>query len=251
MSAQRHATVAGVGSVLPERIVPNAEFEQLVDTSDEWIRERTGIAERRFAADGEVTSDLAAGAARIALGSAGIAPEQLDLIVCATLSPDTPIPATGVWVQRKLGVSAPAFDVNAACAGFSYAMSTGTAFVESGQAETVLVIGAEVLSRVLDFRDRTTCILFGDGAGAVVLRRSEVAGVIGSVLDAARLASVLSPPGGQPAASAATVEARTTHPDPKERCSSAQSSRWPTCRQLLGVGLTPDDVDPHPPGAAS
>jgi 3-oxoacyl-[acyl-carrier-protein] synthase-3 len=255
MSAQRHATVAGVGSVLPERVVPNAEFERLVETSDEWIRERTGIGERRFAADDEVTSDLAAGAARIALHTAGIAPEHLDLIVCATLSPDTPIPATGVWVQRKLGVSAPAFDVNAACAGFSYAMSTGTAFIESGQAETILVIGAEVLSRVLDFTDRTTCVLFGDGAGAVVLRRSEAAGVIGSVLGADGTATdaLFIPAGGTARpASEETVAARDHSirmPKGREVFKRAVVEMAAACRQLLEKsGLTPDDVNlliPH------
>jgi 3-oxoacyl-[acyl-carrier-protein] synthase-3 len=255
MSAQRHAAVAGVGSVLPERVVPNAEFERLVDTSDEWIRERTGIAERHFAADDEVTSDLAAEAARVALRTAGIAPEQLDLIVCATLSPDTPIPATAVWIQRKLGVAAPAFDVNAACAGFSYAMSTGTAFIESGQAETVLVTGAEVLSRVLDFRDRTTCILFGDGAGAVVLRRSEIAGVLGSVLGADGTATdaLFIPAGGTARpASMETVEARDHSirmPKGREVFKRAVVEMAAACRQLLDKsGLTADDVDlliPH------
>jgi len=141
VTAGRHATIAGVGSHLPERVVPNAWFERLVETSDEWIRERTGIAERRFAAEDEATSDLAVAAVRRALEDAGVAPEQVDLIVCATLTPDTPIPATAVWVQRKLGLSCPAFDVNAACAGFSYALSTGAAFIGSGAAETVLVIG--------------------------------------------------------------------------------------------------------------
>jgi 3-oxoacyl-[acyl-carrier-protein] synthase-3 len=255
MSAQRHAAVAGVGSVLPERVVPNAEFERLVDTSDEWIRERTGIAERHFAADDEVTSDLAAEAARVALRTAGIAPEQLDLIVCATLSPDTPIPATAVWIQRKLGVAAPAFDVNAACAGFSYAMSTGTAFIESGQAETVLVIGAEVLSRVLDFGDRTTCILFGDGAGAVVLRRSEAPGVLGSVLGSdGRAAEILIIPAGgtRRPASHETVEARDHSirmPKGREVFKRAVVEMSNACRELLEKsGYTPDDVNvliPH------
>ena len=115
----RHATIVGVGSVLPERVVPNSYFETLVDTSDEWIRERTGIHERHFAAEDEATSDLAAAASKIALEDAGIAPEQLDLILCATLTPDTPIPSAGVWVQRKLNIATPAFDVNAACAGFT------------------------------------------------------------------------------------------------------------------------------------
>jgi 3-oxoacyl-[acyl-carrier-protein] synthase-3 len=196
--------------VLPERVVPNAYFETLVDTSDEWIRERTGIHERHFAAEDEATSDLAAAASKIALEGAGIAPEQLDLIVCATLTPDTPIPSAGVWVQRKLNIATPAFDVNAACAGFSYALSAGVAFIESGQAETVLVIGAEVLSRVMNFADRGTSILFGDGAGAVVLRPSESPGVIGSVLGAdGRSAEILFIPAGGSArpASHETVDA--------------------------------------------
>src|SRR6185503_2191741 len=127
VSAQSHATVAGLGSVLPDRVVPNEWFEAFIQTNDEWIRERTGIRERRFAADEQTTSDLAAVAATRALEAASIAPEQVDLLVCATLTGDTPIPSTAVWVQRKLGIAAPAFDVNAACAGFSYAMSTATA----------------------------------------------------------------------------------------------------------------------------
>ncbi len=122
MSSQRHATVVGLGSVLPERIVSNEWFESFIDTSDEWIRERTGIRERHYALDGQTTSDLATDATRRALEAAAIAPEQIDLLVCATLTGDTPIPSTAVWVQRKLGITAPAFDVNAACAGFSYAL---------------------------------------------------------------------------------------------------------------------------------
>jgi 3-oxoacyl-[acyl-carrier-protein] synthase III len=251
----RHAAIAGVGSVLPERVVQNAYFETLVETSDEWIRERTGIHERHFAADGEATSDLAAGAARIALESAGLSTEQLDLIVCATLTPDTPIPSAGVWVQRKLGVTTPAFDVNAACAGFSYALSAGAAFIESGQADTVLVIGAEVLSRVMNFDDRGTSILFGDGAGAVVLRPSESPGVIGSVLGAdGRAAEILIIPAGGSAkpASHETVDA-SEHaiqmPNGREVFKRAVVEMANVCRQLLEKsGYTADDVDvliPH------
>src|ERR671930_616411 len=205
-----HTTIAGVGSMLPDRVVPNEWFASFLNTSDEWIVDRTGISERRFAPEDVATSDLATEASRRALDSAGLAPEQVDLIVCATLTPDTPIPSTAVWVQRSLGVSCPAFDVNAACAGFSYGLSTGTAFVESGTAETVLVIGAEILSRVLNFRDRSTAVLFGDGAGAVVLRRSERPGVLGGVLGAdGRAAEVLVIPGGgtRRPASAETLEA--------------------------------------------
>jgi 3-oxoacyl-[acyl-carrier-protein] synthase-3 len=251
----RHATIVGVGSVLPERVVPNAFFETLVETSDEWIRERTGIYERHFAAEGETTSDLAATASRIALEAAGLAPEQLDLIVCATLTPDTPIPSAGVWVQRKLGVTTPAFDVNAACAGFSYALSTGAAFIESGQAETVLVIGAEVLSRVMNFADRGTSILFGDGAGAVVLRPSESPGVIGSVLGAdGRSAEILLIPAGGSArpASHETVDAREhaiQMPNGREVFKRAVVEMANACRQLLEKsGFSAEDVDvliPH------
>jgi 3-oxoacyl-[acyl-carrier-protein] synthase-3 len=255
MSAQRHAAVVGLGSVLPERIVTNREFEKLVDTSDEWIRERTGIGERHVAAEGEVTSDLAVAAARSAMASAGITAEQLDLIVCATLTPDTPIPAAAVWVQRKLEIGAPAFDVNAACAGFSYALSVGTAFIASGQAETILVIGAEILSRVMDYQDRTTCVLFGDGAGAVVLRPSESPGVLGSVLGAdGRAAEILIIPAGGSArpASHETVEARDHSirmPKGREVFKRAVVEMANACRELLEKsGYTPDDVDlliPH------
>ena len=255
MSAQRHAAVVGLGSVLPERVVPNEEFTKLVDTSDAWIRERTGIAERHVAAEGQVTSDLAVEATRAALDSAAISAEQLDLIVCATLTPDTPIPATAVWVQRKLGIGAPAFDVNAACAGFSYALSSATAFIESGQAETILVIGAEVLSRVMDYRDRTTCVLFGDGAGALVLRPSESPGVIGSVLGAdGTAAEILIIPAGGSArpASHETVEARDHSirmPKGREVFKRAVVEMAGACRELLEKsGHTPDDVNlliPH------
>lgn len=241
--------------MLPERVVPNAYFETLVETSDEWIRERTGIHERHFAADGEATSDLAAAASRTALEGAGLAPEQLDLIVCATLTPDTPIPSAGVWVQRKLSITSPAFDVNAACAGFSYALSAGAAFIESGQADTVLVIGAEVLSRVMNFEDRGTSILFGDGAGAVVLRPSESPGVIGSVLGAdGRAAEILLIPAGGSArpASHETVDANEHAiwmPNGREVFKRAVVEMASACRQLLEKsGYTAEDVDvliPH------
>jgi 3-oxoacyl-[acyl-carrier-protein] synthase-3 len=247
--------VAGVGSVLPEIVIPNTYFESTLDTSDEWIQERTGIRERHFARDDQVTSDLAVDATRSALEAAGISAAQVDLIVCATLSGDTPIPSTAVWVQRKLSISCPAFDVNAACAGFSYAMSTGTAFIESGAAETVVVIGAEVLSRVLDMTDRGTCILFGDGAGSVVLRPSASAGVIGSVLGAdGRAAEILIIPAGGSRfpASHETVEARDHSirmPKGRDVFKRAVVEMSNACRQLLDKsGYTPDDVDvliPH------
>ena len=251
----RHATIVGVGSALPDRLVPNAYFESLVDTSDEWIRERTGIEARHFADDGVVTSDLALEAAERALESAGIERDQVDLIVCGTLSPDTPIPATAVWLQRKLGIGCPAFDVNAACAGFSYAMSTAVAFVESGAADTVLVIGAEVLSRVLDFTDRTTCVLFGDGAGAVVLKPSDRPGIEGSVLGADGTAAeiLIIPAGGTAMPASAETVATHAHairmPGGREVFKRAVVEMAAACRQLLEKsGYTADDVNlliPH------
>lgn len=255
MTGRRHAAVAGVGSALPERVVPNSYFEDFVDTSDEWIRERTGIRERRFAVEGQNTSDLAKDAADRALESAGIAPEQIDLLVVATCTPDTPIPSTGVHLQRKLGISCPAFDLNSACAGFSYALSAGTAFVESGVADTVVVIGAEILSRVMDLYDRSTCVLFGDGAGAVVLRPSDEPGVIGSVLGAdGNTADVLLIPAGGSArpASPETVAARDHSirmPAGREVFKRAVVEMANACRELLEKsGYTADDIDvliPH------
>ncbi len=179
---RRFAAITGVGSALPERVVPNAYFESFVETTDEWIRERTGIRERRFAGPGETTGSLATLAARRALHAAGVTAGALDLIVVATCTPDRPLPATAAYVQRELGVSCPAFDMNAACAGFIYGLATGSAFLTSGGADRILVIGAEVLSRVINMHDRTTCVLFGDGAGAVVLEPSEEPGVMDSAL---------------------------------------------------------------------
>lgn len=169
MSVIRSA-VTGVGGYLPERIVTNDELSRLVETSDEWIRERTGIEERRQAADGELTSDLAVAAARRALEAAGRTPADVDLIIVATTTPDLTFPATAAIVQRKLGAPiCPAFDVQAVCSGFVYALSVVDGFVARGAARCALVIGAETMSRLLDYTDRSTCVLFGDGAGAVVV----------------------------------------------------------------------------------
>lgn len=179
-----HASIIGVGSYLPERRLTNADLEHMVDTSDEWITTRTGIKERRIAAPGEPTSALSAQAALRALESAGVGPEALDLIVLATSTPDYVMPSTACVVQDAIGASCAALDVNAACSGFVYALSVAVTAIESGRARTVLVIGADVLSSIVDFTDRSTCILFGDGAGAVVLRASSVAGFESIVLGA-------------------------------------------------------------------
>jgi 3-oxoacyl-[acyl-carrier-protein] synthase III len=251
----RHVTIAGVGSSLPPRLVPNSWFESFLNTSDDWIRDRTGIEARHFADDGVTTSDLAVEASRNALGSAGIAPEQLDLIVCATVTGDTPFPATAIWVQNKLEVHCPSFDVNAACAGFSYALSSATAYVRAGMADTVLVIGAEIFSRFLDFEDRGTCILFGDGAGATVVTASDRPGIEGQVLGAdGRAAEVLKMPAGgsRMPASAETVAAHDHSirmPNGREVFKRAVTEMAAACRELLEkAGSTPDDVDvliPH------
>ena len=162
--------VRSVGGYLPEKIVTNKDLTEFVDTSDEWIRERTGIAERRIAADNELTSDLGLNAARQAIERAGIAASEIDMIILATSTPDQTFPATAVTIQAELGITdGAAFDLQAVCSGFVFALATADQYIKSGQVKTVLVIGAETFSRILDWEDRTTCVLFGDGAGAVVL----------------------------------------------------------------------------------
>ena len=169
MSSYR-SVLKAVGGFLPEKIVTNDDMEKIVDTSDEWIRERTGIKERRIAADHEKTSDLALKAARQALERANMPAEEIDLIILATSTPDNTFPATAVTIQAELGITGgAAFDMQAVCSGFVFAMTTADQYIRSGQAKNVLVIGAETFSRLLDWEDRTTCVLFGDGAGAVIL----------------------------------------------------------------------------------
>ena len=171
------AVVRGVGHYLPERIVENAEFETSLDTSDEWIRSRSGIERRHFAAEGENTSDLATRAARAALNDANLDAQDIDAIIVATSTADFTFPSAATMVQDKLGMTSGfAFDVQAVCAGFVYALANANALIVSGQARRVLVIGAETFSRILDMTDRSTCVLFGDGAGAVVLEAQEGTG---------------------------------------------------------------------------
>jgi 3-oxoacyl-[acyl-carrier-protein] synthase III len=251
----RHSAITGVGSHLPPRLVPNAWFESFVDTDDAWIRERTGIEARHFADDDVMTSDIAVAAARSALDTAAIPPEQLDLIVCATVTGDTQMPATAVWVQEKLGVSCPAFDVNAACAGFSYGLSTASAFVLSGMADTVLLIGAEIFSRIIDLSDRGTCVLFGDGAGATIVQAADAPGIEGTILGAdGRAAEILWIPAGgtRSPASHATVDAnehKLRMPNGREVFKRAVTEMSAACRELLEKsGHAVSDVDvliPH------
>ncbi len=168
------AVVAGCGSYLPSKIMTNDDLSRMVDTNDTWIRERTGITQRHIAAKGELTSDLAAAAAREALAQAGVSAAEVDTLIVATTTPDDTFPSTAVTVQAKIGATdATAFDLQAVCSGFVYAMKQADALIRSGQAKRVLVIGAETMSRVLDWTDRRTCILFGDGAGAVLLVAEE------------------------------------------------------------------------------
>ena len=180
-----YAKILGTGSYLPAKTLSNDDLAKIVDTSDEWITTRTGIKTRHIAADNEKCSDLAVAAARKALEAAGAEAAEIDLIIVATSTPDMQFPATATIVQQKLGISGcPAFDVQAVCAGFMYAITTANAYITSGMAKKALVIGADIFSRILDWNDRATCVLFGDGAGAVVLGASEEAGIIHSKLHA-------------------------------------------------------------------
>ena len=171
------SVIRGVGAHLPSRILTNADLTRMVDTSDEWIRERTGIEQRHIVADGELTSDLGIAASRQALVRAGIDPLDIDLVVCATSTPDRTFPATAVRIQSGLGISkGAAFDVQAVCSGFVYALAIADNFLRAGQFKRAVVVGAETFSRILDWNDRTTCVLFGDGAGALVLEAQPQAG---------------------------------------------------------------------------
>jgi len=180
----RHAQIIGVGSYLPDAILTNADLERMVDTSDEWITSRTGIRERRIVSEGETTSDLAARAATIAMQRAGVSSDEIDLLILGTTSPDFIMPSTACVTQAKLGLTCPAIDTMAACSSWIYALQYGAAVIESGRARTVLAIGAEALTRLVDFTDRGTCVLFGDGAGAVVLRAADEPGVEAIVVGA-------------------------------------------------------------------
>lgn len=185
MGQPMYSRIAGTGSYLPEKVLTNADLEKIVDTSDEWIRTRTGIERRHIAADEETTCDLAEQAARAALEAAGIKAADVDLIVVGTTTPDQVFPNMGCLLQARLGIhECPAFSLEAACTGFLYALNVADKFVRTGAAKNALVIGAETLSRIVDWSDRTTCVLFADGAGAVVLQPSEEPGIMSSHIHA-------------------------------------------------------------------
>ena len=192
-----YSRIVGTGSYLPARIVTNAEFAARLDTSDAWIRERTGIARRHIAEANQTSSDLALEASRAALEAAGVKPDEIDLIVLATSTPDYVFPSTACLLQAKLGIhGCPAFDVQAVCSGFVYALATADSFIRAGMHRKALVVGTEVFSRILDWNDRGTCVLFGDGAGAVVLEAGDRPGVHAAVLHAdGSQADMLSVPG--------------------------------------------------------
>src|SRR5213082_3836172 len=195
----RTCSITAVGSYVPEKILTNADLERMVDTSDEWITTRTGIKQRRIAAANEHTSHMAAKAALRAMAKGGVTPEQIDLIIVATITPDMPFPATACLVQQQIGAyRAAAFDIEAACSGFIYALEIGQQFIMSRTYDTILVIGAEKLSSIVDWKDRNTCVLFGDGAGAAVLQnRPHAHGLLTAVMGAdGQKADLLFMPGG-------------------------------------------------------
>ncbi len=253
MSPRRRSVVTGVGARLPERVVTNDELSERVDTSDSWIRERTGIRQRHIAAEGELTSDLAVAAARQALERAGRRPGEIDLVLVATSTPDNTFPATATAVQRKLGTGpAMALDLQAVCAGYVYALTTAEALLRCGRARRALVIGAETFSRILDWEDRATCVLFGDGAGALVIEAEEGTG---TVLDRGILAAALSADGrhyghlyvdGGPSSTGTVGHLRMNGREVfRHAVAALVASARETCGEL---GIAPGEVDwfvPH------
>lgn len=236
----RTCSIIAVGSYVPERVVTNADLEKIFNTSNEWIVDRTGIRERRIAAPGEFTSDLASKAAERAMAKAGVKPEQIDLIIVATITPDMPFPCTACLVQQKIGAfKAAAFDIEAACSGFIYALEIGQQFIVSRTYDTVLVIGAEKLSSITDPTDRSTCVLFGDGAGAVILQnRAGAHGLLTACLGAdGRKAALLLQPGGgsRNPATHATVDARLHYlqMNGKETYKNAVTAMYTAAKECL------------------
>jgi len=246
----RTVSITGVGAHVPDRILTNADLERMVDTSDEWITSRTGIRERRIAAPAETTSDLGAAAARKALADAGIEPAEVDLIICATVTPDMMFPSTACLVQQKLGATrAAAFDIEAACSGFVYALDIASHFIASHTYDTVLVIGAEKMSSVVDWTDRNTCVLFGDGAGAAVLQnRPNAHGLLGTCLgsDGGKASLLELPAGGSACPATAETVAGKLHflrMDGKETFKNAVNAMVTAAHDVLGkCGLTIDRI---------
>lgn len=236
----RSCSITAVGAYVPSRVLTNAELEQTVNTTDEWITTRTGIKERRIAAPDEATSDLAAKAALRAMERAGVTGEQIDLIIVATVTPDMPFPSTACLVQQKIGAHrAAAFDIEAACSGFLYALEIGQQFIQSQTYETVLVIGADKLSSIVDWEDRNTCVLFGDGAGAAILQnRAQAHGLLTAYMGAdGTKGRVLCVPGGGSQVPVSTDSLRQRlhyiHMDGKETFKSAVQAMCAAANEVL------------------
>ena len=252
-------SIIGTGSYVPVRVMTNEDMSKIVDTSDEWITSRTGIKERRIAAPDEATSDLASNAARQAMEAAGVTAEDIDLIIVATVTPDMFFPSTACFVQKKLGaVNAVCFDISAACSGFLYALTVARQFLNSGARKTALIIGAEKLSSLINWKDRNTCVLFGDGAGAVVMKCSAEDDAPGRVLSAVMgsdgtLANLLKVPGGASSCpiTPENVESRpnTIHMEGRETFKHAVTRMCHAAEEALAMaGKTAADIDmviPH------
>lgn len=257
MSSGTRAAITALGMAVPPRVMPNQEFESFLDTSDEWIAQRTGIRQRHIAGVGESTATLGAKAAQAALDNAGLKADQLDLIICATITPELIFPSTACFIQHQLGVdNIPAFDISAACSGFLYGLATASRFIESGMYKRILVVGAETLSRFSDFTDRGSCILFGDGAGAAILEATSDPdrGVIYNVLHASGSGwdFIHVPAGGsRTPATHETVDQRLHYIKMRGRDVykfAVEKMQWllADCMSHCGVGV--DDVDlvvPH------
>lgn len=248
------SSIIGTGSYMPEKVLTNDDLSKIVDTSDEWITTRTGIRERRIAAEDQATSDMAAEAARRALAAAGVTPEEVNLIVVATVTPDMFFPSTACFVQKKIGASnAVCFDISAACSGFLYALQVARHFINTGNRTTALVIGAEKLSSLINWQDRNTCVLFGDGAGAVVIRRAEEetdapGRVLSTVMGSdGNLADLLKVPGGGSAcpitAENALSRPNTIHMEGRETFKHAVTRMCQASEQALEMaGLKKEDI---------
>lgn len=247
-----YSRIIGTGGYLPEKILTNQDLEKMVETSDEWIRERTGITQRHIAADEQTTCDLAEKAARQAMDMAGISADEIDLIVLATTTPDKIFPSTATMLQARLGNhGAAAFDVQAVCAGFVYALSVADQFVKTGMAKKVLVVGAETLSRITNWQDRNTCVLFGDGAGAVILEASEEPGILSTHIHAdGQYEELLHVPSGiSKKPQTDHIEERTMHMKGNEVFKVAVNTLSRVATETLAAnGLQKEDLDwlvPH------
>lgn len=253
----KNAKIIGTGSYLPERIMTNADWEKIVETSDEWILSRTGIKQRHIAAENQATSDLVVEAAKRAIEDAKIDKDEIDLIIIGTITPDNAYPSTANWVQKKLGMKPiPSFDVNAACSGFLYGLTIANSMIKSGAAKTILVSGAETMTKALNWNDRNTCVLFGDGAGVVILRETEDKneGILSTYWGAdGNLGNLLMQPAGGSAmpASAETVEKNlhTVHMSGNEVFKHAVLRMQEAAMKALEIaGLSGEDIDlfiPH------